>query len=156
MTSPERNGILLPFVQQYIEANIKENIKALHYWPKSLCGGDRSRWIPAQNASNTESVSMSQHHRGTCATRCYMKHDSAEDMAWTQLIKSVDKQLHSIDSVWCNYLSLRFIPAYIPTSQIARFMGPPWGPPGSCRSQVGPIWPHEPCYQGYIYLICKL
>ena len=32
--------------------------------------------------------------------------------------------------------------------QIARFMGPTWGPPGSCRPQMGPCLPHEPCYQG--------
>ena len=32
--------------------------------------------------------------------------------------------------------------------QIAKFMGPTWGPPGSCRPQMGPCWPHEPCYQG--------
>ena len=25
------------------------------------------------------------------------------------------------------------------TSQIAKFMGPTWGPPGSCRSQMGPM-----------------
>ena len=30
-------------------------------------------------------------------------------------------------------------------SQIARFMGPTWGSPGSCGA---PCWPHEPCYQG--------
>ena len=35
------------------------------------------------------------------------------------------------------------------TSQIARFMGPTWGPPGSCWPHVGPCWPHEPCYQGW-------
>ena len=28
-------------------------------------------------------------------------------------------------------------------SQIAKYMGPTWGPHGSCRSQMGP---HEPCY----------
>ena len=33
-------------------------------------------------------------------------------------------------------------------SQIARFMGPTWGPPGSYRPQMAPCWPHEPCYQG--------
>ena len=33
-------------------------------------------------------------------------------------------------------------------TQIAKFMGRTWGPPGSCRSQMGPCWPHEPCYQG--------
>ena len=34
------------------------------------------------------------------------------------------------------------------TTKIAKFMGPTWGPPGSCRPQMGPCWPHEPCYQG--------
>ena len=29
---------------------------------------------------------------------------------------------------------------YIST-QIARFLGPTWGPPGSCRPQMGPCWP---------------
>ena len=33
-------------------------------------------------------------------------------------------------------------------SQIAKFMGPTWGPPGSCRPQMGPMLAHEPCYQG--------
>ena len=28
------------------------------------------------------------------------------------------------------------------------FMGPTWGPPGSCRTQMVPILAHEPCYQG--------
>ena len=35
------------------------------------------------------------------------------------------------------------------TPQIARFTGPTWGPPGSCRPQVGPCLPHRPCYQGH-------
>ena len=37
-------------------------------------------------------------------------------------------------------------------SLIAKFMGPTWGPPGAdrtCQPQVGPCWPHEPCYLGY-------
>ena len=29
-----------------------------------------------------------------------------------------------------------------------RFMGPSWGPSGADRTQVGPCWPHEPCYLG--------
>ena len=32
------------------------------------------------------------------------------------------------------------------TPLIARFMGPTWGPPGSCR--WAPCRPHEPCYLG--------
>ena len=34
------------------------------------------------------------------------------------------------------------------TTQIAKFMGSTWGPPGSCRPRWAPCWPHEPCYQG--------
>ena len=33
-------------------------------------------------------------------------------------------------------------------------MRPTWGPPGSCRPQMGPCWSHEPCYQGCLKLIC--
>ena len=33
-------------------------------------------------------------------------------------------------------------------TQIAKFMGPTWGPPGSCRLQMGPMLAHELCYQG--------
>ena len=35
-------------------------------------------------------------------------------------------------------------------TQMAKFMGPTWSPPGTCRPQMGPCWPHEPCYQGSI------
>ena len=31
------------------------------------------------------------------------------------------------------------------SAQIARFMGPTWGPPGA------PWWPHKPCYQGVTF-----
>ena len=34
------------------------------------------------------------------------------------------------------------------TSLIAGLMGSTWGPPGDDRTQVGPCWPHEPCYLG--------
>ena len=33
-------------------------------------------------------------------------------------------------------------------TKIVKFMGPIWGPPGSCRPQMGPMLAHEPCYQG--------
>ena len=35
-----------------------------------------------------------------------------------------------------------------PSTLIARFMGPTWGPSGANRTQLGPIWPHELCYLG--------
>ena len=40
-----------------------------------------------------------------------------------------------------NHSDQRFMQTDSDTTQIAKFMGPTWGPPGSCR-------PHEPCYQG--------
>ena len=36
---------------------------------------------------------------------------------------------------------------------IARFMGPTWGPPGSCRPRWVPCRSHEPCYLGSFQLI---
>ena len=42
-------------------------------------------------------------------------------------------------------LSVGFEPM---TSQIAKFVGPTWGPPGSCRHQMGTMLANEPCYQG--------
>ena len=37
-------------------------------------------------------------------------------------------------------------------SHIAKCMGPTWGPPGSCRPQMGPMLAHEPCYQGFLWM----
>ena len=38
---------------------------------------------------------------------------------------------------------------YFPmASQITNFTGPTWGPPGSCRPQVGPMLAMNLCYQG--------
>ena len=34
------------------------------------------------------------------------------------------------------------------TTQIAKFMGPTWGPPGSCGPRWAPYRPNEPCYEG--------
>ena len=42
----------------------------------------------------------------------------------------------------CMYFRCTVLP------QIARFMGPAWGPPMSCRPRWAPCLPHEPCYQG--------
>ena len=65
------------------------------------------------------------------------------------------KSINQLNCVWCRR-SLRLIspifrlclPDMHRSGQVAIFMGPTWGPPGSCRPQIGPCWPHEPCYQG--------
>ena len=44
------------------------------------------------------------------------------------------------------------------TTQIAKFMGPTWGPPGSCRPQMGPMLAPWTLLSGQLIncLICKL
>ena len=37
-------------------------------------------------------------------------------------------------------------------SQIAKFMGPTWGPPGSCRPQVGPMMAPWTLLSGVLYI----
>ena len=39
-----------------------------------------------------------------------------------------------------------------PDNKPWKFMGPPWGSPGSCRPQMGPmVAPYEPCYQACVH-----
>ena len=40
-------------------------------------------------------------------------------------------------------------------SLIARFMWPTWGPPGSCRPQVGPIWATWQLLSGMVRRPCE-
>ena len=65
--------------------------------------------------------------------------------------------VQAANSVACD--ALPEVKALIPL--IARFMGPTRGPSGADRTQVGPCWPHEPCYldhwpQGDLNLILKM
>ena len=53
-----------------------------------------------------------------------------------------------IHSTWAS-LSLIYVTQTVVIPQIAKFMGPTWGPPGSCRPQMGPMSAHEPCHQGH-------
>ena len=55
----------------------------------------------------------------------------------------------------CHYNEFRGIPrtSWIVT-QIAKFMGPTWGPPGSCRPQMGPMLASWTLLSGqYLYMI---
>ena len=38
------------------------------------------------------------------------------------------------------------------SSQIAKFMGPTWGPPGSCRPQMGPMLAPKTLLSGFFWL----
>ena len=41
------------------------------------------------------------------------------------------------------------------TTQIAKFMGPTWGPPGSCRPQLGPMLAPWTLLSGYLSISAK-
>ena len=56
--------------------------------------------------------------------------------------------LHGLRKLWSGIFQYSFILLDIIITQIAKFMGPTWGPPGSYRPQMGPMLAHEPCYQG--------
>ena len=53
---------------------------------------------------------------------------------------------------WHLHNKYEFLAIINNTALIARFMGPAWGPPGDDRTQVGPCWPHEPCYLSLLQL----
>ena len=52
--------------------------------------------------------------------------------------KYIIKGLHCWYFLWEYTCNGRF-PLQIASTQIAKFMGPTWGPPGSCRPQMGPM-----------------
>ena len=37
-------------------------------------------------------------------------------------------------------------------TQVTKLMRSTWGPPGSCRPQMGPCWPNEHCYQSITWI----
>ena len=57
-------------------------------------------------------------------------------------------------SVFCDFKISQLCSAaaikvlFVIASQIARFMRPPWGPPGSCRAQMGPML--APCWNDMV------
>ena len=59
-------------------------------------------------------------------------------------------KLHIIGPLWGDSISDWWVPN-TKGPHIAKFMGPTWGPPGSCRSQMGPNLAPWPCYQGQWY-----
>ena len=79
----------------------------------------------------------------------YLSHFSPAIYTTTQLIFIITSKSHSSCFPQCSFFQdvypdmycqrkdfLDQLPATV--TQIARFMGPTWGPPGPCRSQMGP------------------
>ena len=55
-----------------------------------------------------------------------------------------------IDICYITFLFNQLCGDLFPTSQIAKFMGPTWGPPGSCRPQMGPMLTQWTLVSGYL------
>ena len=63
-----------------------------------------------------------------------------QDLEWYFSVKNIKNILQSTLLIPSIYRSIWYdIIRQNPTSQIAKFMGPTWGPPGSCRPQMGPM-----------------
>ena len=147
-----------------IQAEIKENIKALHHWP---LWGQFTDEFPAQMASNAENVSIWWRHHGWSAGQ----HDNlsfSDDKRWhpfpvcptgvlyqpitwnrrdlhgsfSCLIGKTDGTDGTMTDCFPHNNDQAFNIAIFASEvirQSTQFMGLTWGPPGSCRPQMGPI-----------------
>ena len=100
------------FLQQLVQANVQEDIIIQYYGPfvdKSTMLGG----FPWQGNNNAENVSMPSRHHG---------------VAWNVSNSMATLAGRNQAPVWGGE-----------GPQITKFMGPTWGPPGSCRPQMGPM-----------------
>ena len=104
------------FLKQVVRAKLKENIKVPHYRP-FVGNPPLSTMLPLRRASNVR-VRVQIIYILTFLT----------DLCWidvrVELVVGVKYTVHN--RRWC-------------TPQIAKLMGPTWGPHGSCRPQMGPM-----------------
>ena len=90
-----------------------------------------------------------QHSKNKETTGSYFLHHKCHN--WSCI------KVGSIIFVLCGRSSLTKKVRYVMSTQIARFMWPTWGPPGSCRPQVGPLlapWTLLSGHCKYIAEIC--
>ena len=89
----------------------------------------------------------------------YIYHVSIIQRYWMELLSTIIKsqcKLHDVVFLWLNvFSSFSMLPPFLPslqsmTTQIAKFMGPTWGPPGSCRPRMGPMLVPWTLLSGYI------
>ena len=100
------------FAQQFVQVLIKENIKARRHWP--LWGGIHRSPVDSP-------------HKGPVTRKMFPFYDAS----WLYTTNIYDGCYMVLVSAsrWREKIWL----------QIARFMGPTWGPPGSCWTQMSPI-----------------
>ena len=155
------------FTQRFIQAQIKENIKAPRHWPFwGEFTGDQ--WILRTEASNAENVSIWwRHHvativdllsfgslethlmnlesiQSTFRSKNNFENDvckMATTLFCSQYINSLgsEKSDFYLSVLFPNTCISIFLDSNMHSTQIAKFMGPTWGPPGSCRPQMGPM-----------------
>ena len=75
-----------------------------------------------------------------------------------QWLGAGQKNSHYLDQCWLDYRRIYASPGLNEIvsswSQIARFMGPIWGPPGSCRPQMGPMLAPWTLLSGIVFRSC--
>ena len=100
-----------------------------------LCAGNSPGTgdIPAQMASNAENVSIWWRHHGLVPS------GTLRDVVvnFQSVIFERMSQVEFMSSCDIFLGEHHWTPLMI--TQIAKFMGPTWGPPGSCRTQMGPM-----------------
>ena len=107
-----KSPAIFVFLQQLVQANVQEDIIIQYYCPfvdKSTMLGG----FPWQGNNNAENVSMPSRHHG---------------VTWNVSNSMATLAGRNQAPVWGGE-----------GPQIAKFMGPTWGPPGSRRPQMGPM-----------------
>ena len=103
-----------------LQANNKENPKALHYCPFV-------RW--------TRQWPVDSPHKGPVIQKALPSHNNICHQYNPKVL------LFSVEMLWMLIIQmyLKILFSYAQTTKIAKFMGPTWGPPGPCRPQMGPM-----------------
>ena len=74
----------------------------------------------------------------------------------TYILKQIQTMQKTMQKIWIMWYILYYIVAIFMSSQIAKFMGPTWGPPGSWRPQMGPMLAPSTLLSGMLHGIAIL
>ena len=146
------------FTQSFIQAQMKENIKAPRHWP--LCGEfTADPWIPAQMASNAENVSIWWRHHADYNRHLLLTEAFTEISPWftglplRNTITIPIKQLNTRSTArfrgpfeWRHIVKRWLEITDSQTNSIDNIPDSPVGP------RWAPCWPHELCYLGCVSL----
>ena len=93
-----------------------------------------------------------------CFCRCKCYHNVCEYYIYIGMkIINIDSNMQAFhdECILQGIAPLYEYMLFVDGSQIARFMGPTWGPPGSCRTQMGPMLAPRTLLLGFIDMSIK-